>query len=89
VPIIDNLGSHKINPVRAAIKTADARLLFLPSYSSDLNPIEQVFPKLKQMLRKAKEKTIEATWHQNGSIVIAFKSEERANYARNSDYGST
>ena len=62
VVVLDNLGSHKSHAVRAAIRAAGAHLLFLPPYSPDLNPIEQVFAKLKTLLRKAAERTVEATW---------------------------
>ena len=62
IVIMDNLGSHKGQLVRRAIRTAGARLFFLPPYSPDLNPIEQVFAKLKTLLRKAPERTITATW---------------------------
>ena len=55
VVILDNLGSHKGKAVRRAIRASGARLLFLPPYSPDLNPIEQVFAKLKHLMRKAKE----------------------------------
>jgi len=58
---MDNLRSHKGKAIRAAIRTAGAKLLFLPPYSPDLNPIEQLFAKLKALLRKACESTVEAT----------------------------
>ena len=61
VVVMDNLGSHKGKAVRGAIRSAGAKLLFLPKYSPDLNPIEQVFAKLKTLLRKADERTVEAT----------------------------
>jgi len=61
VVIMDNLGSHKGAAVRKAIRAAGARLLFLPPYSPDLNPIEQVFAKLELLLRKAQERSVEAT----------------------------
>ena len=61
IVIMDNLGSHKSQVVRQSIRAAGARLFFLPPYSPDLNPIEQVFAKLKHILRKAKERTVEAT----------------------------
>src|ERR1700709_1598108 len=64
----DNLSSHKAPAVRAAIRAVGARLLFLPAYSPDLNPIEQVFAKLKHLLRKACKRTLEATWKQIGEI---------------------
>jgi len=58
IVIADNLGSHKSDAVRQAIRKTGARLFFLPSYSPDLNPIEQVFAKLKTLLRKAGERTV-------------------------------
>ena len=61
VVILDNLGSHKGKAVRHAIRAAGARLLFLPPYSPDLNPIEQVFAKLKHLLRKAAKRSVETT----------------------------
>jgi len=87
IVIMDNLGSHKGDAVRSAIKAAGARLLFLPPYSPDLNPIEQVFSKLKHLLRKAKERTVEATWQRIGSLLEMFTSQECANYYANSGYG--
>ncbi len=68
VVILDNLGSHKGKAVRRAIRASGARLLFLPPYSPDLNPIEQVFAKLKHLMRKAKERTVDATWKRTGSL---------------------
>jgi transposase len=62
-----NPGSHKSRAIRQAIKGAGAHLLFLPPYSPDLNPIEQVFAKLKGLLRKAKERSVEAVWKRIGS----------------------
>jgi transposase len=88
VVIMDNLGSHKGTAVRKAIRAAGAKLLFLPSYSPDLNPIEQVFAKLKLLLRKAAERSIEATWKRIGSLLDAFTPNECANYLRNSGYAS-
>ena len=60
IVIMDNLGSHKSNAVRRAIRAAGARLFFLPKYSPDLNPIEQLFAKLKHWLRKAAKRTVSA-----------------------------
>ena len=62
IVIMDNLGSHKRQAIRRLIRAVGAKLFFLPPYSPDLNPIEQVFAKLKTLLRKADERTIEATW---------------------------
>lgn len=89
IVIIDNLGSHKGKAVRRAIRAAGAKLFFLPPYSPDLNPIEQVFAKLKTLLRKAAERTVEATWKRIGKLLQAFNSQECANYFRNAGYASS
>jgi transposase len=86
VVVMDNLGSHKGKAVRRAIRKAGAHLLFLPPYSPDLNPIEQVFAKLKTLLRKAAERTVEATWRRIGKLLDHFSAEECANYLVNSGY---
>ncbi len=88
VVIMDNLGSHKRPAVRKAIRAAGARLLFLPPYSPDLNPIEQVFAKLKHLLRKAAERTLDATWKRIGSLLDAFSPAECQNYLTNAGYAS-
>ncbi len=88
IVIIDNLGSHKAKRTRQAIRAVGAKLLFLPPYSPDLNPIEQVFAKLKTLLRKAEERTIEATWRRIGKLLDHFTPAECANYIRNSGYAS-
>ncbi|HEX2764294.1 MAG TPA: IS630 family transposase [Allosphingosinicella sp.] len=88
VVIMDNLGSHKGAGVRRAIRSAGAKLLFLPPYSPDLNPIEQVFAKLKLLLRKAAERSVDATWKRIGTLLDAFQPTECANYLRNSGYAS-
>ena len=88
IVIMDNLSSHKKPAIRRAIKAVGARLLFLPPYSPDLNPIEQVFAKLKTLLRKANTRSVEATWKQIGSLLDAFPPHECANYLSNSGYAS-
>jgi transposase len=88
IVILDNLGSHKGEAVRKAIRAAGARLLFLPPYSPDLNPIEQVFAKLKILLRKAAERTVEATWRRIGTLLDRFTAAECANYIANAGYAS-
>jgi len=88
IVIMDNLGSHKGRAVRRAIRAAGAKLFFLPPYSPDLNPIEQVFAKLKALLRKAGERTVEATWQRIGCLLDAFSPKEGANYFTNSGYAS-
>jgi transposase len=89
IVIIDNLGSHKGSGVRRAIRSVGARLLFLPPYSPDLNPIEQAFAKIKTLLRKAEERTVEATWRRIGTLLDGFPASECTNYFRNAGYGST
>jgi transposase len=89
VVILDNLGSHKSPAVRKAIRAAGAKVFFLPPYSPDLNPIEQVFAKLKGLLRKAAERTVEATWQRIGQLLDEFSPTECANYLRNAGYAST
>ncbi len=89
IVIVDNLGSHKGKAVRRAIRAAGAKLFFLPPYSPDLNPIEQVFAKLKTLLRKAAERTIEATWQRIGALLPTITPQECANYFRNAGYAST
>jgi transposase len=86
--IMDNLGSHKAAATRQAIRAAGAKLIFLPPYSPDLNPIEQAFAKLKHHLRKAKERTVEATWRRIGLILKSFSPKECRNYFINAGYGS-
>ena len=88
IVIMDNLGSHKGQAVRRAIRAAGAKLFFLPPYSPDLNPIEQVFAKLKTLLRKAATRTIEATWRRIGSLLDQFSPNECAKYIKNSGYAA-
>jgi transposase len=87
IVIIDNLGSHKGKAVRRAIRAAGAKLFFLPPYSPDLNPIEQVFAKLKALLRKAAERTVEATWKRIGALLQTTP-QQCANYFKNAGYAS-
>lgn len=89
IVVLDNLGSHKGTAVRAAIRAAGARLVFLPPYSPDLNPIEQVFAKLKHLMRKAAERTVEATWMRSGELLNHFKPDECGRYLQNSGYASS
>ena len=88
VVIMDNLGSHRGRLVRRAIRKAGARLLFLPKYSPDLNPIEQVFAKLKHLLRKAQARSYDAILDTLAQLLDAFTPEECANYLRNSGYAA-
>jgi transposase len=80
IVVMDNLGSHKGAGVRAAIEAAGARLLYLPPYSPDFNPIENAFAKLKALLRKAAERSVEGLWNAIGRLIDAFTPQECANY---------
>jgi transposase len=86
IVIMDNLGSHRGKIVRALIRSVGAKLFFLPKYSPDLNPIEQVFAKLKHLLRKATARTVETICAAIGELLGAFTKDECANYFRNSGY---
>lgn len=87
--ILDNLSSHKSKAVRTAIRKAGAKRFLLPQYSPDLNPIEQAFAKIKTLLRKAAERTVESLWHALGQLLDTFQPHECANYFRNAGYAST
>jgi transposase len=89
IVIMDNLGSHKGKAVRQLIRSAGAKLFLLPKYSPDLNPIEQVFAKLKHLLRKAAARTLEAICAQIGHSLKAFTPQECANFFKNAGYGQT
>lgn len=86
IVIMDNLGSHKNKAVRRAIRAAGAMLLFLPKYSPDLNPIEQLFSKLKHGLRHAAERTRDALCRAIAEILDSISATECANYLVNSGY---
>ena len=89
VVVLDNLGSHKGSVARAIVRAKGAHLqFFLPPYSPDLNPIEQVFAKLKHLVRKAQPRDVDATWRKVGQLLDLFRPAECANYLVNSGYGS-
>ena len=88
IVVLDNLSAHKVPGVRQAIETTGARLLYLPPYSPDFNPIEQLFAKLKAFLRKAAERSIDGLWSHIASLLSAFTPEECTNYFRNAGYAS-
>lgn len=89
IVIMDNLGSHKVKAVRRAIRAAGATLLFLPKYSPDLNPIEQLFAKLKHRLRNAAERTRDALSDAIARILQTIPASECANYLVNAGYART
>jgi putative transposase len=88
IVILDNLGSHKAKAVRRAIRAAGAKLLFLPPYSPDLNPIEQAFAKLKHWLRQAQSRSVEETYLSLAQALNRFNPKECAAYLVNSGYAS-
>jgi len=89
IVIMDNLSSHKGLDVEAAIAMRGARLLFLPPYSPDLNPIEMAFAKLKTMLRTAAERTRDDLWNRIGALLDRFNQDECSNYFRHAGYASS
>lgn len=88
IVILDNLGSHKGRAVRSALRAIGAKLFFLPPYSPDLNPIEQVFAKLKHWLRQAQARSIDEIHNALGAILQRFDQKECAAYLANSGYAS-
>lgn len=86
IVVLDNLSSHKIAGVREAIEAVGARVLYLPPYSPDFNPIEQVFAKLKALLRKYGERSIEGLWNRVGNLLDQFPSSECQHYFRHCGY---
>jgi transposase len=86
VVVMDNLAAHKVAGVREAVAAVGASILYLPPYSPDLNPIEQVFAKLKALLRKAAARTRDALWTTIGQLLDGFSPAECRNYLINSGY---
>ena len=89
VVVLDNLAAHKVDGIRQAIARAGASLLYLPPYSPDLNPIEQLFAKLKALLRKAAARTKDALWATIGHLLETLPAHECANYLSHCGYAST
>ena len=88
IVIMDNVQTHKVDGVRQAVEAVGARLLYLPAYSPDLNPIEQAFAKLKALLRKACARTRQALWRALRKAIAAFTPDECANFLENAGYAS-
>lgn len=86
VVILDNLSSHKRESIRASIEKAEATLLFLPPYSPDLNPIEMIFSKIKQLLRSMACRTREALWNAMQSVLNQVSASHAANCFRHCGY---
>ena len=86
IVVMDNLSSHKGAGIRKAIEAVGARVVFLPPYSPDFNPIEKVFSKLKALLRRAKERTLDGLWDRLGKLVDCFPSDECRRYFQHCGY---
>jgi len=89
VVVMDNLSAHKVAGIAQAIAAAGASILYLPAYSPDLNPIEQMFAKLKTLLRKLAARSVEATWRRIGELLTQFTPDECVNYLTHAGYAST
>ena len=89
VVVLDHLAAHKVAGVRQAIAATGASILYLPPYSPDLNPIEQLFAKLKALLRKPAARTKDELWQAIGRLLATVPPRECANYLNHCGYGST
>jgi transposase len=89
IVVADNLGSHKVAGVREAIDARGASMLFLPSYSPDLNPIEQLFAKLKALIRRLAPRSREALFEAIGYAINQVSPAECANYLAHAGYGQS
>lgn len=88
VVILDNLSSHKVAGVREAIEAVGATVRYLPPYSPDFNPIENLFAKLKTLLRKAEERTQDGLWQKIGNLIDVFTPDECKNYFKHCGYAA-
>jgi transposase len=89
IVVMDNLASHKVAGIAAAIEAVGAQLRYLPPYSPDYNPIEQVFAKFKTLLRKTAARTMDALWDACGCLLDQFAAVECERYIRHSGYGQS
>jgi len=86
IVVMDNLSSHKVAGVKKAIESVGAKVLYLPPYSPDLNPIEMVFSKLKTLVRKLKLRKMDELWKKLGELCDVFSPKECSNYFRHAGY---
>ena len=84
--IMDNLPAHKVAGIREMIEAAQARLLYLPPYSPDFNPIEMAFSKLKTLIRKAAARNYDQLWQAVGYVCNVFSDEECYNFFKAAGY---
>ena len=89
IVVMDNLPAHKGAAIKAAIEARGARLLYLPPYSPDFNPIEMAFAKLKAILRKAAARTRDDLWDAVADALRSVTPEECANFFDHAGYAST
>jgi transposase len=89
IVVMDNLSSHKGPRVAELIEAAGAKLLYLPPYSPDFNPIENAFAKLKALLRKAAERTVDGLWTAIAKLLDALTPDECRNYFTAAGYRAT
>jgi len=89
IVVLDNLSSHKRAEAKEAIEAVGARMVFLPPYSPDFNPIENAFSKLKRLVRSAKKRTVDELWNFLGEAIDAFPASECANYFHHCGYAAT
>jgi transposase len=87
IVVLDNLGAHRVAGIADAIYAAGAQLRYLPPYSPDYNPIEQVFAKLKSLLRRAARRSVDTLWSAIGELMDSFTADECARYIRHAGYG--
>ena len=86
IVIMDNLSSHKVAGVNEAVRSVGARIRYLPPYSPDLNPIENMFAKLKHLIRKSGERMVEALWSRIGQLLDLISHQECQNYIEHAGY---
>lgn len=89
IVVMDNLPAHKVAQVRQCLEDAGMGLLYLPAYSPDFNPIEQVFAKVKALLRRAAPRSFDAICDALKTILTRFSPSECSNYIRHSGYVQT
>jgi transposase len=86
--VMDNLSSHKVSGVQKMIESVGAKVLYLPAYSLDLNPIGNVFSKLKTLVRKLKLRSVESLWQKLGELCDVFTPQECRNYFQHAGYNA-
>lgn len=87
IVVMDNLASHKVHGIKDAIEAVGAELLYLPPYSPDLNPIENIFAKIKAFLRKKAKRTVDALWDSIGEAILQVSPKDCVNCFKHAGYG--